>query len=152
MKASFLIPFFLCILIIKCNLPQHTSGSLRIGENIHSFKKLDSNYQILINSASGYPAYKIFVNGIIYEVAADYDNHINFISTDDIVFRTVENFTINTKYRQIVQKSKGTPYLEPGWGFIIPLDSGWKALFYSKEIIETGKVPDTFKVTAYFKR
>lgn len=81
-------------------------------------------------------------DSIEYNVAITNDSIINYISTNDINFKTIDGYNVGSNYTKI-NEIKITHWR--GWGKFIKLDSGWNAVFKDELLNNDSKIIFFFK-------
>ncbi|MBO9635769.1 MAG: hypothetical protein J7578_21875 [Chitinophagaceae bacterium] len=114
------------LILLKC---LDCSAQLDIGKSIDSFTvlKKDSLFHIITSPAQFEKGYEIIFDSIMYHVGVK-DNSIIFISTTDPKFRTQEGACIGMLYSAMDTTKSKIKDLR-GWGKVLPLSSGWNAVF-----------------------
>ncbi len=86
--------------------------------------------------------YIIKKENIIYDVTITKDSIINYITTNDVKFKTTEGYKVGSCYKDI-KSSKFIIW--NGWGRFINLNSGWNAVFKDESLNDNSKVLFFFK-------
>jgi hypothetical protein len=127
------------------------AGQLSIGDPLpRSAKTLD--YKIMISPSQVAPAYAVLDNGITFIVSVDYDGNLNYISTDDSQFKTLEGLKVGDTLGKAKNYQVDTLNKESGWCFWILLSSSWKAAFIQGSSATEGKLKPNSKIKWFFKR
>jgi hypothetical protein len=127
---------------------------INIGTYIQPKKTSINDFSFLMTSAGQLsPCINIAVNKISYQATTDSSNKINFLTTSDPLFSTSEGLKVNMTYAEVKKLFiNNSEFYEAGWGYIIPLKSGWSCMFLDNYILNNSKICDTSKIKAFFKR
>ncbi|RPH25020.1 MAG: hypothetical protein EHM93_20175 [Bacteroidales bacterium] len=117
-----------------------------------SIRMTSNNRGQLVSSSDLSSSTTILNNGIIFEIAWDKDNRVNYIVTSDSNFITYENVKINMTLKNIKDIQKVDIFEMPGWGYYIKLKSGWIAGFCIGKACTDRELKNDDIVTSIFKR
>jgi len=92
-----------------------------------------SSYKLLTSPSQMSPAYTVDFMGTKYIICSDQKQRIRYISTSDPAFRTPEGLAIGNPLGKVLQISHVSAHKLPGWGYVVPLKSGWNAGFFIGE-------------------
>lgn len=108
----------------------------------------------LLNTSSGSmsPYHTVLINNIPFKLVTSSDADTIFLSTDDPRFTVHERFKIGQPWKEIDSKTRENLIIEPGWGYYIPLKSGWNLLFRESSLSGSKYPADSSKITSIFKR
>jgi len=98
------------------------------------------------------PYHTITINNIPFKLVTGNNADTIFLSTDDPRFTIPEGFRAGQTWKEIDPKTRTKILIESGWGYYIPLKSGWN-LFFSESNLSGSKTPaDSSKIKSIFKR
>lgn len=151
MKLRVLIVFGLSlgVLVSCCHVP--IMNELAIGQSLPADAKASDIAQI-IGAASLGDVFHIERNGIFYLVAIDRSGLISYIETRDGSFRTPEGFSVGTSLGELPWDCASKVRKESGWGFFVPLASGWNAVFTQGDSMTEGTLSSEAPIEWFFKR
>ena len=108
---------------------------------------------VLADSAQLYPAFIVIDNNTQYTIGIDERSFIAYITpTEPTTFKSPEGIFVGSTLPTVQAIAKQPPIKRLGWGYFLPLPSGWNAAF----IVGTGnptpdKLPADAKVSFLFK-
>jgi hypothetical protein len=114
-----------------------------IGKDISEYNIVNNSIRIMVNSASIYPFFFVFDNGIYYIIAFNRYNIVEAIFVSERNYFNSVNANINQSFKTPDGVYLGMTYNElrnidpdivikemPGWGYYGELKSGWKVAFF----------------------
>lgn len=133
---AFSAPYAASTDVLTSNEPIKVDAQPRRGQKLKVDRKHDG--LILATHSQIAPAYLVFFEGVLYQVAVYGDAEsgevtVRKVFTYDKGFTTPEGLKIGDTLKKVLAVAKGEPRLEPGWGGFVKLPSGWYACFDEKD-------------------
>jgi hypothetical protein len=137
----------------KSSSASENSKPLCIGEYFDTKYIKKEKIQIMTSSSSIEEVYKIFRDGIEYDIALDEKNLIHYIDTIDPDFVTPEGLKMGDKYKVVKKRTDSIVWREAGYAYYIEFPSGWRAGFVQGRTLTEGEVlSDEAEIKWFYKR
>ncbi|SFU52434.1 hypothetical protein SAMN05216480_10617 [Pustulibacterium marinum] len=106
---------------------------------------------LMINASDLKPYHSTVVNGVSFDYVIEETDTI-YATTKDANFKTIENYKVGTRFGIFPDSLQKLMVKESGWGYYVPLLSGWNAAFCIGNSC-TDSLPNTqSKIQWFFKR
>lgn len=83
----------------------------------------------MTNSSSLEPSKDIILDRINFSIVQNKKGDTTFLATRDVNFKTPEGYSVGNQFKDISQLEKNRIYKDPGYGYLIELNSGWQLGF-----------------------
>jgi hypothetical protein len=80
---------------------------------------------VMTSSGSLKPSTAVILNGITFKIVQDQQGDTIYRGTRDSAFETPEGYSIGDSIGMVQNSYRELMYKEPGFGYFIPLPSGW---------------------------
>lgn len=124
-------------------LPEINDELIPIGE---------SPWHLMISPSQFVVGYKVFCEGIHYDIGLNSENRVCYISTNDTAFTTNEGLRIGNTLSDVKEVSNQKITKELGWAYYLKLNGGWHAAFVEGESMTDEPLSEDSEINFFFKR
>ena len=124
----------ICILIfgmtlLSCdNLSKEKNASIS-GAKAEKMDSLKTPKVSMTSSGSLEPSKDIILDRINFSIVQNKKGDTTFLATRDVNFKTPEGYSVGDQFKDISQLEKNRIHKDPGYGYLIKLNSGWQLGF-----------------------
>ena len=122
-------------------------SQIQIGDNLDDLKII-KKYSILITPSQIEDGYEVMKDNITYDVCANNNKKIYFISTNHAKFR-FQGLQVGSVFKEIKNVKKH--YNLRGWGYVVETGNDWNCVFTTSSIKLTSKITFFFKFDSNLK-
>ncbi len=95
--------------------------------------------------------YKMQVHNNLYYVSINRKNIVNYIAINDSSFKTEDKLKVGSSMSDVRDITKSEVRQLPGWGYFVPLPSGWNAGFCGGQSCTSDSLIATSQIDWFFK-
>ena len=137
-----------------CNQQEPAANTAKTGQkSIFSVEnEVEPDIRLMISASQVEMAKEIELYGCDFDVVVHDASDTIYLATSDPDFITSEKFRVGTKLGQIPLTIRKNVQTESGWGYYIPLKSGWNLAFCEGSACTDQKLTDHSEIKWIFKR
>jgi hypothetical protein len=145
---------FIALSVGKAPPPPVRITGLPLPELCWKIHDLSQNTSVVMSCSAQFdPEYVLVVQGIEFSVGVRPEDHrVVYIATTSTDFKTAEGLSMTSRLGDARAFAIDILHNEPGWGYFLPLKSGWSAAFFIGDSGTDSAPTDDSRVSWFFKR